>query len=63
MDLGAFVIPWGTTHGTTNAVIFGIGLMARRDAELNVIDGVPETLEHHDMDAPPWWHFHKRPYL
>ena len=63
MDLGALVIPLGTTHGTTNAVIFGIGLMARRDAELNVIDGVPETLEHHDMDAPPWWHFHKRPYL
>ncbi len=63
MDLGSMVIPLGTTHGTTNAVVFGVGLMARRDADLNVIDGVPDALVHHDMDAPPWWYFHKRPYL
>lgn len=63
MDLGSLIIPLGTTHGTTNAVVFGIGLMSRRDADLNVIGGLPKGLVHHDMDAPPWWHFHKRPYL
>jgi len=63
MDFGALVIPLGTTHGTTNAVIFGIGLMARRDTDLNLINELPAALVHHDMDAPPWWHFHKRPYL
>ena len=63
MDLGAMFIPLGTTHGTTNAVVFGIGLMSRRDPELNVIDVMPSPAVHHDMDAPPWWHFHKRPNL
>ena len=63
MDYGSLVIPLGSTHGTTNAVVFGVGLMARRDADLNLIDGIPRSLVHHDMDAPPWWHFHKRPYL
>ncbi len=63
MDLGAFVIPLGTTHGTTNAVVFGVGLMAQRDTQLNVIDAIPEAFTHHDMDAPPWWHFHKRSHL
>jgi len=63
MDLGSLFIPLGTTHGTTNAVVFGIGLMARRDADLNVIDTIPQPVVHHDMDAPPWWHFYKRPYL
>ena len=23
----------------------------------------PQSFVHHDMDAPPWWHFHKRPYI
>ena len=64
MDLGAVVIPLGGTNGTTNAVIFGVGLMARRDTDLNVLPiGEFVPLEHHDMDAPPWWNFHKRPYL
>lgn len=63
MDLGSLVIPLGTTHGTTNAVVFGIGLMAQRDPQLNVVDAIPEALTHHDMDAPPWWHFHKRSHL
>ncbi len=63
MDFGSIVIPLGTTVGTTNAVIFGVGLMSRRDPQLNLIDQIPESLIHHDMDAPPWWHFHKRPYL
>ncbi len=63
MDVGSLVIPLGTTHGTTNAVIFGVGLLSRRDADLNVVSGVTPDLVHHDMDAPPWWHFHKRPYM
>ncbi|MEM1070433.1 MAG: hypothetical protein AAGI63_16145 [Planctomycetota bacterium] len=63
MDLGSAIIPLGTTNGTTNAVVFGMGLMSYRDEQLNIIPNVPETFVHHDMDAPPWWHFHKRPYL
>jgi mono/diheme cytochrome c family protein len=63
MDLGALVIPLGTTHGTTNAVVFGMGLMSHRDKDLNVINTAPQAFDHHDMDAPPWWYFYKRPYL
>ncbi|TWT83118.1 Cytochrome c [Planctomycetes bacterium CA13] len=63
MDIGSLVVPLGTTHGTTNAVVFGMGLMHFRDENLNVIDRVPAKFTHHDMDAPAWWHFHKRPYL
>ena len=61
MDLGALVIPLGTTHGTTNAVVFGMGLMSSRDEQLNLINSPPHMFTHHDMDAPPWWHFYKRP--
>lgn len=63
MDFGSLVVPLGTTHGTTNAVVFGMGLMHFRDADLNVLDRPPASFTHHDMDAPPWWHFYKRPYL
>lgn len=63
MDLGALVIPLGTTHGTTNAVVFGMGLMHHRDEKLNLVDRAPVAFTHHDMDAPPWWHFHKRPSI
>ena len=63
MDLGAMFIPLGTTHGTTNAVVFGIGLMSRRDPQLNLIDAMPKSAVHHDLDAPPWWHFYKRPHI
>jgi mono/diheme cytochrome c family protein len=54
-------MPLGTTVGTTNAVIFGVALAAHRDRDLHVIPGrdLP-TLVHHDMDAPPWWHFRKK---
>ena len=37
--------------------------MSSRDADLNVIDTPPESFTHHDMDAPPWWTFYKRPYM
>ena len=63
MELGAMFIPLGTTNGTTNAVVFGMGLMNGRDEQLNLVARVPKLFTHHDMDAPPWWHFHKRPSL
>jgi mono/diheme cytochrome c family protein len=63
MDIGAFVVPLGTTHGTTNAVVFGQGLMSHRDEQLNLINSLPESFVHHDLDAPAWWHFYKRPYI
>jgi cytochrome c553 len=63
MDLGSLVIPLGTTVGTTNAVVFGMALMQFRDDDLNVVDRIPVPFTHHDMDAPPWWYFYKRPYL
>ncbi len=61
MDLGSYFIPLGSTNGTTNAVMFGVALMAFRDAQLNVVErpSGPEMV-HHDMDAPAWWHFKKR---
>lgn len=64
IDLGALVMPLGTTVGTTNAVIFGVALAADRDNDLNLIRNSkrPEFL-HHDMDAPPWWHFRKKEFL
>ncbi len=63
MDVGSVMIPLGTTHGTTNAVVFGQALMYLRDENLNVVDRAPVLFTNHDMDAPAWWHFHKRPYL
>lgn len=63
MDLGSLVIPLGTTNGTTNAVVFGMGLMHQRDEELNVVLSPPKRFIHHDMDAPPWWLFNRRPNL
>ncbi|MDM4016336.1 hypothetical protein [Roseiconus lacunae] len=63
MELGALFIPLGTTNGTTNAVVFGMGLMNGRDAKLNVVAKLPRSFTHHDMDAPPWWYFYKRPSI
>lgn len=63
MELGALFIPLGTTNGTTNAVVFGMGLMNGRDEQLNVVARPPRRFTHHDMDAPPWWYFYKRPNL
>jgi mono/diheme cytochrome c family protein len=42
-------------------VMFGVALMHFRDAELNVHPLRPgPKLVHHDMDPPPWWHFHRK---
>ncbi len=56
LDLGSFQFPLGTTNGTTNSVMFGVILGTYRDKDMNVDTGqsLPD-LEHHDMDAPPFW--------
>jgi mono/diheme cytochrome c family protein len=64
MDLGSMVMPLGTTNGTSNAVMFGVALMNFRDADLNVqTNRIPAPMTHHDMDAPPWWHFYRKSHL
>ncbi|MFK7766674.1 MAG: cytochrome c [Mariniblastus sp.] len=64
MDLGSMVVPMGTSDGTSNAVIFGIGLMSFRDKDLNIRPRlIPRWVVHHDMDAPAWWHVSKRDRL
>lgn len=61
MDMGSLLLPLGTTDGTTNAVMFGVALMRHRDADLNIVPRPPRfDLVHHDMDAPPWWHYSTR---
>ncbi len=64
MDLGSLFMPLGTTRGTTNAVMFGVALLANRDSDLNLLPTrIPPSMTHHDMDAPPWWHFRKKQHL
>lgn len=61
MDVGSLFMPLGTSNGTSNAVMFGVALMNFRDAELNVHPNrLPAAMTHHDMDAPPWWHFSRK---
>src|SRR5262245_13343800 len=61
MDLGSVFVPLGSTNGTTNAVMFGVVLMAYRDADLALHKERPmPRMVHHDMDAPPWWHFKRK---
>ena len=64
MDIGSISVPMGTSNGTSNAVVFGIGLMTFRDKDLNL--KIPFRLHpiiHHDMDAPAWWNVSKRDRL
>lgn len=61
MDYASLLVPLGNTNGTTNAVMFGVVLLAYRDADLNVhADRALPPLVHHDMDAPAWWQFHRK---
>ena len=61
MDLGSLLLPLGTTNGTTNAVMFGVALMRHRAPDLTIVQRSPRfDLVHHDMDAPPWWHYRRR---
>ena len=60
-DLAAAIIPFGETHGVTNAVVFSIVLLQYRDKDLNVVPPSGRLrFPHHDLDAPPWWHYKKR---
>ncbi|MEQ8787110.1 MAG: c-type cytochrome [Pirellulaceae bacterium] len=61
MDYGSLVIPLGNTNGATNAVMFGVVLLAYRDKDLVVHTDRPmPKMVHHDMDAPAWWHFRRK---
>jgi mono/diheme cytochrome c family protein len=44
--------------------MFGVVLMGLRDPDLNfdARRGIPK-MTHHDMDAPPWWHFRRKKML
>ena len=64
MDVGSIFIPLGKTNGTTNAVMFGVALMAYRDAELRLYpERTPPKMIHHDMDAPAWWQFKRKTHI
>ena len=64
MDVGSVFMPLGKTVGSSNAVMFGVALMNFRDKDLNVhLDRPPAEMVHHDMDAPPWWHFHRKHHM
>ncbi len=64
MDLGSVFIPLGTTRGTTNAVMFGVALLANREPDLNMRNRLAlPPMTHHDMDAPPWWHIRKKSHI
>jgi hypothetical protein len=60
MENGKLFLPLGSTNGTTNAVMFGVALLAFRDADLNWKGLAPVRLTSHDHDAPAWWNFHRR---
>ncbi len=64
MDVGSMFMPLGTTRGTTNAVMFGVALLASREKDLSLKPNrIPPSMTHHDMDAPPWWNFHTKQML
>ncbi|MFT4557480.1 MAG: c-type cytochrome [Planctomycetales bacterium] len=61
LDLASLKLPLGTTHGTTNSVIFGVVLGNLRDKDMNIDRTRPEPPQmHHDMDAPPLWNVRKK---
>ena len=66
-DLGLMRFPLGGSHGTTNAVMFGVVLDAFREPDMTVnLNRDPTAggaLVHHDVDAPPWWHLNKKSRL
>ena len=67
-DLGLMRFPLGGSHGTTNAVMFGVVLDAFREPDMTrehstAIPRPAAELVHHDVDAPPWWHLKKKSRL
>lgn len=64
LDLGTLNFPLGTTNGTTNSVIFGVLLSNLRDNDMKVHQFRPAPkVEHHDLDAPPFWNVKKKSRL
>lgn len=58
------VFPLGGSNGTTNAVMFGVAVLAVRDNDLNFDASRPiPKFVHHDVDPPPWWHIRKKAWL
>lgn len=63
-DMAAMFFPMGGSVGTTNAVMFGVALESFRDHDMRLRTfSSPPQLVHHDMDAPPLWHFSKKEFL
>ncbi len=64
LDLASLKLPLGSTHGTTNSVVFGVVLGALRDRDMKVDRARPVPKQvHHDMDAPPLWNVRKKSKL
>ena len=58
------VFPLGNSNGTTNAVMFGVAVLAVRDEHLKFDSSLPiPKFTHHDVDPPPWWHLKKKSWL
>ena len=56
LESAAVTLPLSQTNGTTNSVIFGVVLGALRDPDMNADTTRPvPKLQHHDLDAPPFW--------
>ena len=52
MDMGGMFMPLGGSVGTTNAVMFGVVLLAHRDADLNLKASLTTPpMTNHDHDA------------
>jgi len=64
LELASLKIPLGTTHGTSNAVVFGIVLGSLRNPDMTIDRSrVEPAWLHHDMDAPPLWNVRKKSSL
>jgi mono/diheme cytochrome c family protein len=63
-ELAGVLFPRGNTIGTTNAVMFGVAVVAVRDGELQFdpTRALPQ-FTHHDLDAPAWWTTKKKRFL
>lgn len=64
MDTGSVFVPLDDGNGLTNAVMFGVALMAFREPDLQLAKkpATPE-MTHHGMEPPPWWHLKKKKFL
>ncbi len=64
LDFASLKLPLGSTHGTTNAVTFGVLLGALRDRDMRVDRSRPlPQVIHHYLDAPPLWNVKKKTSL